>query len=240
MNGYTYNNSLRRIIQEENLTPYELALMQALMLYDDMMSWNKTFTPRNKWLMQHSGIYNKNTFDKYRNSLIKKGLITFEPRKKNAGIYTFTSKIDVKNFSSENKNRPQEMGSKKNRPQEMGSIVDNRPQEMGHLSQRYTRVDRYINNKENPTIVNLMESKLVQQNLDYVLGELREWFSLYPNEAQRQQLKQLIVPYSQIQLGKFISKMVLNHVESGKEFAYLTTILRNNAYNMKKERRVRK
>lgn len=230
MNGYTYNNSLRRIIEEENLTPYELALMQALMLYDDMMSWNKTFTPRNSWLMKHSGITSIHGLTTYRNKLIKKGLITFEPRRKNAGIYTFTSKIDTPTGTL-----------KSNRVPDRISIVDNRVPDRVPLSHRYTRVDRYTNiNKENPTVVNLMESKLVQQNLDYLLEELREWFSLYPNEAQRQQLKRLIVPYSQMQLGEFISKMVLNHVESGKEFAYLTTILRNNAYNMKKEKQARR
>ena len=90
MNGYVYLNNLTKYLRSNRLAPQELAFLQALEILSNITNWASEMTPRNSWLMTHTGFNNKTAIIRWRKSLIEKGLITFEARYKQAGIYKFT------------------------------------------------------------------------------------------------------------------------------------------------------
>lgn len=96
MNGYVYLNNLTKYLRSNRLAPQELAFLQALEIFSNITNWASEMTPRNSWLMTHTGFNNKTAIIRWRKSLIEKGLITFEARYKQAGIYKFTEILTAK------------------------------------------------------------------------------------------------------------------------------------------------
>ncbi|KAA9324453.1 hypothetical protein [Lactobacillus jensenii] len=96
MNGYVYLNNLTKYLRSNELAPQELAFLQALEIFSNITNWASEMTPRNSWLMTHTGFKNKMAISRWRKSLIEKGLITFEARYKQAGIYKFTEILTAK------------------------------------------------------------------------------------------------------------------------------------------------
>lgn len=96
MNGYVYLNNLTKYLRSNELAPQELAFLQALEIFANVTNWASEMTPRNSWLMTHTGFKNKMAISRWRKSLIEKGLITFEARYKKAGVYKFTEILTAK------------------------------------------------------------------------------------------------------------------------------------------------
>lgn len=105
LNRY-FNNKLRILYYEQNsegLTPNEIQLLDALAMFADMQRWPKEFAPRNNVLLTLTQWGSEAKIKRVRASLMEKGFIVFQPRKRKAGIYAFTAKITGQNSKKASK-----------------------------------------------------------------------------------------------------------------------------------------
>lgn len=144
MNSYTYFANLKKVMETESLAPQELALLQALIMVANNCGWQEELTPRNAILMTYSGLSNRISLAKWRNSLVEKGLIEFTERKRNAGVYKLGKKLTASSAKTKKvetkpvKSKPK----KKHEPVEVQQRKARRVQEWRNFMSLYLPVDR--------------------------------------------------------------------------------------------------